>query len=112
MTMIDRFLVFVARLAMISLHRRFNQAKGRVWWWKVVSTRPRPGQWGHGQPAGYGVVGFGGSEAEAYGERYWKSIIAITFTREMLDLLVDSAVKVREQQDAQLAILRQEGHDL
>ena len=112
MTMIDRFLVFVARLALRTLHLRFNQAKGRVWWWTVETTRPRPGLWPDAQVAGYGLIGFGGSREEAFGNRNRNAVLAITFTKEMVDLAADSAVKVRDMQDAQLAVLRQEGHNV
>lgn len=99
MTMFDRLLVRVASMVLRLVGRRFNQAKGRVWYVNIASTRPQRLRSGALTPkAGWVFLGFGAE----------RNLFAMHVTREMLELFRDNAVEVVRIQDAQYAIVEDE----
>jgi hypothetical protein len=100
MTLLDRMLVAVIRYLLGPvLGRRFNQAKGRVFWWNVESIKPwRLRRGGYGGKRCAFNLGFG-SEG---------NIATLIMTREQAEILRDGLIEGLELQDRQYAIVEEE----
>lgn len=93
-TLLDRMLIRLARVPLRLLNRRFDQSRGRVWHWRIASTKPTRTALGVLRPkAGVLTIGFAGSD----------NIWAIHVTREQLELVRDSAIETIRLQDEQYA---------
>lgn len=101
MTWIDRLLAWHVRTAITLLHRRMSEAHGRVYWFRLTTTKPSRLRSGAYTPkAGVLTVGYG-SPAEQM------PLMDFYITREMFDVLTDSAIETRRVQDAQYAIVEE-----
>ena len=99
MSVLDRLLLWMARMTLRLVGTRFNQAKGRVWYISTASTRPRRLRSGVLVPkAGWVFLGFGAE----------RNLLAMHVTREMLELFRDGAIEAVRIQDSQYAIVEDE----
>jgi hypothetical protein len=101
-TRYDRFACLLVRLAMRLVERRCDQAKGRVFWWKVETFRPRRLRSGAVAPkASLFRFGFGAGDAAA------GNLATIWLSREMTEQLRDNIIEGLDTQDAQYAIVEE-----
>jgi hypothetical protein len=99
MKLINRIVVRIAERAVGLVHRRFDLTRGLVWHVNVSANRPRRFVDGSlSEKLALLSIGFGQLDDV-------RPVIDIVLTREMLDLFIQGAISVREQQDAQYNIM-------